>query len=362
MECHGFAPEDYGMFALGTLAPSPELKQIAEHVSLDCPVCLTNLRASREVWTAVGAATRIVQPHRSLRRRVVQAVGGSAHWWASWQPLPILAGLALLLLTAGGGWFVGLRRTEAPQIAFAPVYRLSVPEFPPSPERMPAQIITKMKEVPVADPAIAQALALERQKSAQLETDLVQQRTLVANAQQAAQESDRRYQAAREQISGADEVQKRLATATARTQELERQVAQYRVLLEVQRKRIEQNLQLASLTNMLSDPSFRVIRLRGTEKGEKIEGHAVIAGGSQMVFYASQLPALPPNRTYQLWLIRPTGKAIASAGTFVPDGSSHAVVQLKDPALLSAVNTLSVTDEPLGGSAQPTGHKWMIGI
>ena len=108
--------------------------------------------------------------------------------------------------------------------------------------------------------------------------------------------------------------------------------------------------------------ALRVIRLRGTEKGEKIEGHAVIAGGSQMVFYASQLPPLPPNRTYQLWLIRPTGQAIASAGTFLPDSSSHAILQLNDKTLLSAVNTLSVTDEPLGGSAQPTGHKWMIGI
>jgi anti-sigma-K factor RskA len=360
MQCKGFPTEDYGMYVLGSLALE-ETRQIDEHVGAQCSVCITGLRDSRKVWNAVGAATSIVPPRRALRRRVVQSVGGSGSWW-SWQPWPVLAGLSVLLLTAVGGWYLALRPAETPQIAFAPVYRLSVPDASPSPEQTPAripqpQVITR--EVPVADPAIAQSLAQERQKSAQLEAQLAQQRIIVANAQKSAQDSDRRYQAALEQKSGNDELQRRLAAATARSLELERQVSQYRVLLETQRKRLDQNLQLASL---MSDPTLRIVRLRGTEKSQSIEGHALLAGGSQLIFYASQLPPLPANRTYQLWVIRSRGPAIASAGTFNPDSSSHAVVQLKDPVLLSAVTSLAVTDEPMGGSAQPTGHKWMIGL
>ena len=110
-----------------------------------------------------------------------------------------------------------------------------------------------------------------------------------------------------------------------------------------------------------SEPSLRVIRLRGTEKGQSAEGHALLAEGSQMVFYGTRLPALPANRTYQLWLVRSAGPAIASAGTFNPDAANRATLQFRNAALLSGVTALAITDEPAGGSAQPTGHKWMIG-
>jgi anti-sigma-K factor RskA len=115
------------------------------------------------------------------------------------------------------------------------------------------------------------------------------------------------------------------------------------------------------LASMMSDPQLRVVKLRATEKGKTMEGHALIASGSQLMFYASQLPALPSNRVYQLWLIRSNGPSIASAGVFSPDAANRAVLQLRDPVLLSSVTTIAVTDEPAGGSPLPTGHKWLIG-
>jgi Anti-sigma-K factor rskA len=339
MDCQGFQPEEYGMYALGTLAPA-ETALIADHINSDCPVCLDGLRVSGRVWTAVGAATVLVQPARSLRRRVIQSVQRAHYSWF-WQPWPVLGALSLIAIA----WFTGSRTAQLPQIAFSPVYEVPVPPPAPLPRQVeaparlvPPQVVTRevirevpkevIREVVVPDPAVVAALDQERRRSAQLQAQLASPKPVD------------------------DTAQRRIA-------ELERQVMQYRVLLDLQKRSLDQNLQLAS---MLSDPALRVIRLRGTEKGKQIEGHALIAAGGQMAFYASQLPPLPPNRTYQLWLIRSNGQAIASAGTFTPDSSSHAVIQLRDPSRLSAVTSMAVTDEPAGGSPQPTGHKWMIGL
>lgn len=356
-DCQGFPAESYGMYVLGSLA-SAESHEIDEHFSAGCGVCLAGLNDSRRVWTAVGSATSYVSPPRALKRRVVQSVSGTSgfRWW---QPVPIMAGIGLVVIATAGGWFLGDRKLENTQIAFAPVYQLSLPVSSTSPAPEPARTQTIVKEVTVSNPALAQALAQEQQRSAQMEAELAQQRTVVAGAQKAAQEAESRYQAVANQKPATDDFQKRLTAASSRTQELERQVTQYRVILETQKKRLEQNLQLASL---VSDPSLKVVRLRGTEKSQSAEGHALIAGSSQMLFYASQLPALPVNRTYQLWLIRSNGQGIVSAGTFSPDALNKATVQLKDPVTLASVSGMSVTDEPAGGSAQPTGHKWMIGL
>jgi anti-sigma-K factor RskA len=63
------------------------------------------------------------------------------------------------------------------------------------------------------------------------------------------------------------------------------------------------------------------------------------------------MPRLPTGRTYQMWLVRGKGKPV-SAGTFTVarDGSADVDVDgsLKD------TDQLLVTQEPSGGSAQPT--------
>jgi hypothetical protein len=203
-------------------------------------------------------------------------------------------------------------------------------------------IVEKQVDNPAQAAAIAalnQDLARERQRATELSASL-------AAAQRALTDSK------------PGDNNQAVATLTARTQELERQVAQYRVLLEAERKRADQGLLLAS---MASDPDLRMIKLRATEKNQAIEGHAIISGSTQMLFYASKLPALPNHRVYQLWLIRSNGQAIASAGVFTPDSANRGVVQLNNRSLLSGVTTVALTDEPAGGSVQPTGHKWLVG-
>jgi len=99
-----------------------------------------------------------------------------------------------------------------------------------------------------------------------------------------------------------------------------------------------------------------------------LQGQATRAGSAARVFwdrsaatwelYAADLPPAPPGKTYQLWLI--TGKSKISAGVFDPasgTASGSAVVPPAEGPVLAA----AVTDEPMGGSPQPTGTILLLG-
>lgn len=71
----------------------------------------------------------------------------------------------------------------------------------------------------------------------------------------------------------------------------------------------------------------------------------------QWTFLAHNLPALKAGRTYQLWIV--TNKAKISAGTFEPrngEATVSAHLVLADP-----LTAIAVTEEPAGGTLQPTG-------
>jgi hypothetical protein len=70
-------------------------------------------------------------------------------------------------------------------------------------------------------------------------------------------------------------------------------------------------------------------------------------------FVAHNLPATPPGRTYQLWLVTP--KAKISAGTFTPLADGSAQVQATYPLARDSLRAIAVTEEPAGGVLQPTG-------
>ena len=72
----------------------------------------------------------------------------------------------------------------------------------------------------------------------------------------------------------------------------------------------------------------------------------------RVVIAASSLPPAARGRTYQLWGIE-TGKPPVSLGTFNTDSSGSALASLAVPAGLRIAVT-AVTDEPAGGSPQPT--------
>jgi anti-sigma-K factor RskA len=80
-----------------------------------------------------------------------------------------------------------------------------------------------------------------------------------------------------------------------------------------------------------------------------------------LVFLASNMPDLPPQKTYELWLI-PTSGAPIPAGLFRPD--THGSAALIKPPLPTGVEakTFAITVEPGSGSTAPTSTPIMVGI
>ncbi|HEY0779224.1 MAG TPA: anti-sigma factor, partial [Gemmatirosa sp.] len=74
---------------------------------------------------------------------------------------------------------------------------------------------------------------------------------------------------------------------------------------------------------------------------------------------AAAMPRPHPGRTYQLWGI-PRGGHPQSLGTFAPEADGHVQAVLRVPPE-AEMRVAAVTEEPDGGSAQPTGQPLMTG-
>ncbi len=368
MQCNGLPSDVYSDFVLGALA-GPDRTELDEHLDGGCLRCKDEIAVARRIWSAVAFATPLVEPGRQLRGRVLALVEKpiAKFRFAWWQPAAGLAGVAAAVV----GWEFGSLRNPvlAPSIR-TPTVQISASnpgsdisalqdENRALRDRLAHAPLQVSPSVPVLKESDAlQELAGLRRSVEQAQAELAQQKSLLASAERARDELNGRLQAALSQPApDSSGLQRQLVAAQARVSQLEHDVTEYRTLLVRARER-QAPVQTASL---LADPGLRLVRLRGTAKGSVVEAHALVAGGSQVVFYASQLPALPNGRVYQLWLVRGTAPAVVSAGVFQPNAQGQAEIKFDNSGLTTGVTTLAVTDEPEGGSATPTGHKLLVG-
>jgi hypothetical protein len=75
-------------------------------------------------------------------------------------------------------------------------------------------------------------------------------------------------------------------------------------------------------------------------------------------FVAHRVPMPKSGRTYQLWLVTPTAKI--SAGTFMPSPDGEVMMRATYALAKDSLAAVAVTDEPGGGSPQPTTAPVMI--
>jgi hypothetical protein len=75
-------------------------------------------------------------------------------------------------------------------------------------------------------------------------------------------------------------------------------------------------------------------------------------------FVAHRVPMPNAGRTYQLWLVTPTAKI--SAGTFLPSPNGEVMMRATYALAKDSLAAVAVTDEPGGGSPQPTTAPMMI--
>ncbi len=150
------------------------------------------------------------------------------------------------------------------------------------------------------------------------------------------------------------------AAAVLQVEAMRRQILQlqaeltgYQNLADRDRKESSNDHQLLAL---FSVPGVRMVELRGAESS-RATGYALVLDQSKVLLVATNLPKLPADREYQLWLLRKDEPAIVSGGVFDSDDSSRAVVQFADDQLVSQLQAVTVTEEPSGGTLSPTGKK-----
>ena len=113
---------------------------------------------------------------------------------------------------------------------------------------------------------------------------------------------------------------------------------------------------------ILTDSRSIKIAVQATQKGLpqlQVTWHPALG----LVMLGRSIPVLPANRTLQLWFIPKAGGAQPTASlTFEPDttGSCNFLVA-QPPSAQGETKTLIITEEPKGGSPEPTTAPFWIG-
>ena len=136
------------------------------------------------------------------------------------------------------------------------------------------------------------------------------------------------------------------------------------VWIPLRQERAQLRLQLAGAEEALRtmrSPRVAVVSLGGGEKQPNAVGRIFWDRvRNQWWFYASELAPPDPGRTYELWFINDKGDKVP-AGTFDVDASGSGQLMVSVPDGIGTITLAAVTDEPRGGSPQPTGQIHLVG-
>ncbi|MGI8959736.1 MAG: anti-sigma factor, partial [Bryobacteraceae bacterium] len=114
--------------------------------------------------------------------------------------------------------------------------------------------------------------------------------------------------------------------------------------------RIERD-ELRSAIEVLTRSDTRAVQFGRAENVP--HGRVLVNRTGGLVFVASQLPALPGDKTFELWLI-PAKGAPQAAGVFRPNPAGESVHISPVPVDASNTAAVAVTVEPHQGSTAPT--------
>ncbi len=318
MACDGFSADAYDRYVLGLLE-EPERSLLETQIQDQCPECIHGVQRSMNLWLVFAGTLENAEPSADFRARLIRIAelsrkvltfpknsGVRERTSVLTSTLIIIcAALAVLLLTT---WYAGrqsLRLDSQP--ASADINRLVQ-------QLAAAQI--KLKQ--------------ETAKRMQIENQL--------------------NSTGHAALGQADKMKQALLESQAATE-------QYKAIIERDRDQMRDN---TSLIGALASGGARLLVFKGVEGSAKgAVAYALVINNAKLVFIGSNLPKLEPDRQFQLWLVRKEEPKYVSAGVFAPDDHDRAVFRYDEAALISAVSQLTVTEEPTGGSSQPTGDKLM---
>ena len=164
----------------------------------------------------------------------------------------------------------------------------------------------------------------------------------------------------------------RLDHLADRSEELDRRVAsvaekenlmdqELEAALQRDHQLLEMIRQQRYLTYMAASPGVTVSMLSSAERRYSgARGMIVMTrDGSTALLAVLDLPPLPPDKVYQVWLIK--GNQRYSAGVFTVDSTGYGQTVIIPVAPLGEYDAIGITVEPAGGSPGPTGTSVLKG-
>lgn len=115
------------------------------------------------------------------------------------------------------------------------------------------------------------------------------------------------------------------------------------------------------MIRLLRSPRVEVVSLEG--QGSQPDAAARIFWDRQRgvwQLFASNLAPAGAGKTYELWFITADQRKVR-AGIFDVDAEGESALEVRVPADLGTIALAAVTDEPAGGTDQPTGSIHLLG-
>ena len=114
--------------------------------------------------------------------------------------------------------------------------------------------------------------------------------------------------------------------------------------------------EFADLKDFLRGMNTQQVSLHEKAPATKVpEGHAIYSASSgKLVFTASDMPAAPAGKAYELWVLPAAGGAPIPAGTFTPDLQGNAAIVFPEIPVNVQAAGFGVTVEDAAGAKTPT--------
>jgi anti-sigma-K factor RskA len=150
-----------------------------------------------------------------------------------------------------------------------------------------------------------------------------------------------------------------IAELRSRVRVLQHDVATAEEQAATLRARLDSQLQL---TRTLTASDASTIHLAAQPPAPRSSGVVTISASiGSAALRVSGLPALPPDKVYELWWIGKRSGPI-KAGVFTLDARGEATTMPPPPPINDRLLASAVTIEPLGGVPKPTGALYLKGV
>ena len=175
-----------------------------------------------------------------------------------------------------------------------------------------------------------------------------------------------------EEIDAREGAQQQLADVNVRLEKQRSEVLRVQELAastQAKRPLADADLSPSEAKEILGARELHIVDVYDVDNGgksSKVYGRVYQVNRSLLIFYAFDLPNAQKNRkavAFQAWGFRqPHSTTAESLGLFSVDNASlnRWALRVSDPQLISRIDTLFVTLEPLGGSPTPKGQKLLM--